>query len=164
MHKNKRIASVAVTQSTFSMDEDRSEDEAAIRTLVDDFVKTIRDKDIDRIMSFFAPEVISFDIGPPLQHEGGSEFTKRWQELFNSYQDPIDYKVHDLSITVGDDVAFSRSLNNINGTMKNGQKIDRWLRWTACYRKTNGKWFIIHEHVSVPADMRKGKALTDLRP
>jgi ketosteroid isomerase-like protein len=76
---------------------------------------------------------------------------KRWQELFESYQGPIDYEVSDLSITVGDDVAFSYSLNRIGGTVKNGQKTDRWLLWTACYRKTNGKWLIDHEHVSVPA-------------
>jgi ketosteroid isomerase-like protein len=61
-------------------------------------------------------------------------------------------------------VAFSHSLNKVGGTMKNGQKSDRWLRWTACYRKTNGKWLIVHEHVSVPADVRSGKAVLDLKP
>ena len=48
--------------------------------------------------------------------------------------------------------------------MKNSQKSDRWLRWTACYRKTNGKWLIVHEHVSIPADMRSGEAVLDLKP
>jgi ketosteroid isomerase-like protein len=61
-------------------------------------------------------------------------------------------------------LAFSRSLNRISGTMKNGQKSDRWLRWTACSRKTNGRWLIIHEHVSVPADVRNGNAELDLKP
>jgi ketosteroid isomerase-like protein len=46
----------------------------------------------------------------------------------------------------------------------NGQKSDFWLRWTACYRKANGKWLITHEHVSVPVDMESGKALLDLKP
>ena len=58
----------------------------------------------------------------------------------------------------------ANSLNRLSGTMKNGQKNDRWLRWTACYRKTNGKWLIVHEHVSVPADVRNGKAMLDLKP
>jgi ketosteroid isomerase-like protein len=48
--------------------------------------------------------------------------------------------------------------------MKNGQKTDRWLRWTACYHKTNGKWLIVHEQVSVPVDVRNGKAMLDLKP
>jgi ketosteroid isomerase-like protein len=70
-------------------------------------------------------------VGPPLQHGGGETFMKRWQGLFGSYQNGIDYEVHHLSITAGDDVTFSHSLNRISGTMKNGQKADRWLRWTA---------------------------------
>jgi ketosteroid isomerase-like protein len=61
-------------------------------------------------------------------------------------------------------MAFTHSLNGISGTMKNGQKADRWLRWTACYRKTNGKWLIVHEQVSVPVDLRSGKAVLDLQP
>ena len=115
-------------------------------------------------MSVFAPEVVSFDLGPPLQHGGGGAFVKRWQELLGSYQTPIDYEVRDLTITAGEETAFSHSLNNIGGTMKNGQKMNRWLRWTACYRKTNGRWLIVHEHVSVPADVRSGKAVLDLKP
>ena len=47
---------------------------------------------------------------------------------------------------------------------QNGQKSDRWLRWTVCYRKTNGKWLIVHEQVSVPIDVRRGKAVLDLKP
>jgi ketosteroid isomerase-like protein len=43
-------------------------------------------------------------------------------------------------------------------------RTDRWLRWTACYRKTNGKWLIIHEQVSVPVDLRTGNAILDLKP
>jgi ketosteroid isomerase-like protein len=106
-------------------------------------------KTLTQVMSVFAPEVVSFDLGPPLQHGGGKTFMKHWQELFESYQSPIEYEVRDLGIIAGDDVAFSHSLNRIRGTMKNGQKTDRWLRWTACYRKTNGKWLIVHEQVSV---------------
>jgi ketosteroid isomerase-like protein len=38
--------------------------EAAIRELIDGFVKAIRAKDINGVMSVFAPEVVSFDLGP----------------------------------------------------------------------------------------------------
>jgi uncharacterized protein (TIGR02246 family) len=144
--------------------EDKTKNETVIRALIDGFVKAIRAKDINGVMSAFAPEVVSFDLGPPLQHGGGEAFMKRWQKLFESYQSPIDYEVRDLSITVGDDVAFSRSLNKIGGTMKNSQKTDHWLRWTACYCQTNGKWLIVHEHVSVPADLGNAKAILDLKP
>jgi len=151
-------------EKTMIIGKNKTNYEAEIRELIDGFVKALRAKDINGVMSVFAPEIVSFDFGPPLQHGGGETFIKRWQELFESYQSPIAYEVNDLSITVSDGVAFSYSLNRIGGTMKNGQKTDRWLRWTACYRKINGKWLIVHEHVSVPADLRSGKAMMDLKP
>lgn len=133
-------------------------DETAIRALLDAFVKAIRAGDIDAIMSAFAPDVVSFDLGPPLQHGGGEEFRKRWQMFFEMHRLPIDYEVTDLGITIGGDVAFSRSLN------RTGSAPERWVRWTACYRRIDGWWRIVHEHVSVPVDMKSSAAMLDLRP
>jgi uncharacterized protein (TIGR02246 family) len=158
------FAGYAAISNPMTTEESRTKNEAAIRELVDGFVNAIRAKDINGVMSVFAPQVVSFDLGPPLQHGGGDTFMKRWQELFQSYQNPIDYEVRDLSITAEGDVAFSHSLNRITGMTRNGQKTNRWLRWTACYRKTNGKWLIVHEHVSVPANITNGKAMMDLKP
>jgi ketosteroid isomerase-like protein len=109
-------------QNPMAIEQTRMKSEAAIRELIGGFVKAIRAKDIDGVMSVFATEVISFDLGPPLQHGGGETFKKRWQELFEPFQGPVDYEVRDLSITAGDDVAFSHSLNRMSGTMKNGRK------------------------------------------
>jgi uncharacterized protein (TIGR02246 family) len=152
------------SQNSMTIEQNKTKNEAAVRELIDGFTKAIRTKDIDRIMAVFAPDVVSFDLGPPLQHGGGDAFTQRWHELFDSYQDAIHYEVRDLDIAAGDDVAFSHSLNRISGTLKNGQENDRWLRWTACYRKINGRWLIVHEQVSVPVDVRNGKAVLDLKP
>lgn len=149
---------------TMSAQENRTQDETAIRELVARFVKGICTKDIDSVMSVFASSVVSFDLGPPLRHGGGAEFSKRWHELFEAYQGPIQYEARDLNVTVGDNVAFSYSLNRIAGTTKNGHVSERWLRWTACYRKLDGKWLIVHEQVSVPVDVKTGTAALDLKP
>jgi ketosteroid isomerase-like protein len=61
-------------------------------------------------------------------------------------------------------VAFSYCAHRIKGALKTGQQTDWWLRWTACYRKTNGKWLIVHEQVSVPVDLGNGTAMLDLKP
>jgi hypothetical protein len=39
-----------------------------------------------------------------------------------------------------------------------------WVRWTACFRKLDGRWLVTHEQVSVPIDMESGGALLDLEP
>ena len=35
-------------------------------------------------------------------------------------------------------------------------RTDLWLRWTACFRRIDGVWLIVHDHVSVPADLEHG--------
>ena len=137
--------------------------EAEIRELIDRFAKAFRAKDVNGIMSFFAPEIVSFDILPPLAAVGAEIFVAHWQEFFAAYQS-LDVEFPDVSITAGDDVAFSHCLHRVKGTLKNGQQTDWWLRWTAGYRKTNGKWLIVHEQVSVPIDLKSGKAMLDLKP
>ncbi len=147
-----------------AVEEHKKHDEAAIQGLLDDCIRSLRDKNIEGVMSIYAQEVVSFDIVPPLRYMGADAFKKRWEEVFLVYQGPIDYEIHDLNITVGDDIAFSHSLNRIRGTMINGQKTELWLRWTACFRKINGKWLIVHHQVSVPVDLENGKAALDLKP
>ena len=142
----------------------KKNDEAAIQRLLDEGIRSLRDKNIEGVMSLYAPEVVSFDIVPPLRYLGADALRKLWEEIFFIYQGPIDYEIHDLAITIGDDVAFTHSLNRISGTMNSGQKTDLWLRWTACLRKINGKWLIVHHQNSVPVDLEHGKAVLNLKP
>jgi ketosteroid isomerase-like protein len=107
---------------------------------------------------------VSFDIVPPLQYVGADTYRKHWGEALSSFPGPINYEVVDLSITVGDDVAFAHSFNRLSGTMANGQKFGNWVRWTACFQKIDGKWLIVHMQASVPVDMATGKAVLDLQP
>jgi uncharacterized protein (TIGR02246 family) len=147
-----------------AVEETKKNDEAAIQGLLDDCIRSLHDKNIDGIMSIYAQEVVSFDIVPPLQYIGADAFRKVWEETFLVFQGPIHYEIHDLSITVGDDVAFTHSLNWMSGTLTNGQKLDLWVRWTACFRKINGKWLIVHHQNSVPVDLETGKAMLSLKP
>ena len=147
-----------------AVEANKKNDEAAIQGLIDDGIRSIRDKNIEGVMSLYAQEVVSFDIVPPLRYVGADAFRNVWEEVFSSFQGPIGYEIHDLNITVGDDVAFTHSLNRISGTMNNELKTDLWLRWTACFRKINGKWLIAHHQNSVPVDLEHGKAVLDLKP
>jgi uncharacterized protein (TIGR02246 family) len=145
-----------------AVEANKKNEKAAIQGLLDEWTRSLHDKTIEGVMSLYAPEVVSFDLVPPLRYMGADAFRKVWEETFFVYQGPIDYEIHDLSITVGDDVAFTHSLNQISGTMNNGQQTDLWLRWTACFRKIGGKWLIVHHQVSVPVDVEHGKALLSL--
>jgi ketosteroid isomerase-like protein len=147
-----------------TVEENKKNDEAEIKRVIEGGVEALRARDIDGMMSFYARELVSFDIVPPLRYVGAEAYRKRWEETFSSFQGPIGYEMHDLDITVGDDVAFGHSLNRISGTLNTGQKTDLWLRATVCFRKINGQWLIVHTQVSVPVDLQTGRAVLDGKP
>lgn len=115
-------------------------------------------------MSVYSPDVVSFDFEPPLQHVGAAAKRRNWIAVFEAYQKPLGYEVHDLIITAGADVAFTHSLNRISGTLRSGAKTDMWLRATAGFKQIDGDWLITHDQVSVPIDFQTGAALRDLTP
>jgi len=98
-------------------------------------VEALRAMDLEGVMSLYAPDIVSFDIVPPLRHVGATAKEKNWAHLFVMYQRPLGYEIRDLTLTLGDDLAFGRSLNRVSGTLKNGNRTNFWLRWTACFRK-----------------------------
>jgi uncharacterized protein (TIGR02246 family) len=144
--------------------EDKPLDEVQIRELIEDKIQAVRAKDIDGATSNYAPDVLSFDVVNRLQYIGSDAIRKRLEEWFSSFQGSIGFEVRDLSITSGDSVAFSHSLNHVSATTTEGVKLDMWWRETACYRKLDGKWMITHQHSSVPFDVKSGKASLDLKP
>jgi uncharacterized protein (TIGR02246 family) len=140
-------------------------EETQIRLLIDNWTKALRAKDVSALMSNYTPDILVFDLAPPLQYVGTAAYRKNFEEWFASFRGPIGCEVSDLVITTGDDVAFSHSLNRIRGTRRNGEETDVWVRATVCYRKLDGKWFVAHEHISVPFYMDGSyKAAVDLKP
>ena len=142
----------------------KATDEAQIRRVTDDWTQAVQAKDINRLFSHYTPDVLSFDLAPPLQHHRG-ELRSGMEEWFETFRGPIGYEIRDLSITVGDDVAFSHSLNRISGARTSGEQTDVWVRSTVCFRKIDGKWMVTHEHASVPFYMDgSDRAAVDLKP
>lgn len=139
-------------------------DEADIRQRIDTLLAALHAMDLESVMALYAPDIVSFDIVPPLRHMGAEAKRKQWVDAFAMYQRPLGYEIRDLTLTVGDNVAFGHSLNRISGTLQNGNRTDFWLRWTACFRKIEGNWLIVHDQVSVPVDFESGRALLDLQP
>ncbi len=143
----------------------KTADEEQIRQLIDSWTMALRSKDVDTLMSHYKPEVMWFDLAPPLRNMGAAAYRKDWEEWFATWQGPIGYEIRDLSITTGDEVAFSTSLNRISGTRTSGEENDVWVRATVGFCKIKGKWMIVHEHFSVPFYMDGSyRAAVDLKP
>jgi len=142
----------------------RAIDEADIRQRIDKWAEAIRAMDLEGVMSIYAPEIVSFDLDSPLQYVGAKAKRERWLNVFATYQRLLGYEVRDLTITLGNDLAFGHSLNRVSGILKNGNRTGFWLRWTTCFRKIDGYWIIAHEQLSVPIDPQSGRAVLNLEP
>jgi ketosteroid isomerase-like protein len=96
-------------------------DEAGIRQLIDKMAEAIRAMDFEGLKACFAMDMVSFDVaGPPLQTVGADAKLKNWEMAFAVFQPPLGYEIRDLTITVGNDVAFGHSFNRFSGTLENG--------------------------------------------
>jgi len=140
--------------------------EAEIRDLYDQRAKVFRVHDLDGIMALYAPgdAVIAYDLIPPLEYVGHDSYRKDYKAFLDEFDGPIDIQYRDLRIIAGNDVAFIHALERMSGKMKDGNKFDIWCRASSGLRKINGKWLIMDDHISVPADFNTGKALMDLKP
>ena len=138
--------------------------EADVRARINALAKAIRAHDLETAMSAYAPDIVSFDFEPPLQHVGADAKRRNWVAVFEAYQRPLGYQVHDLTIAVSGDVAFAHSINRISGRLTSGGTTDMWVRATTGLRKIDGEWLITHDQVSVPIDFKTGTALRDLTP
>lgn len=142
----------------------REVDEAEIRQLVDKIVEGLQGKDLEGLKCLYATDIVSFDIEPPLQHVGIEAKLKNWAPAFTFFE-RVNYEVRDLTLTVGDDVAFGHAFARLSGTLKNGTAMSgMWVRVTYCLQKIDGAWLIVHDQVSVPLDITSSKGVVDLEP
>src|SRR5690242_6885810 len=129
-----------------------SNSEAAIHQWVDRWAKAFRGHDLDGIMALYAPEVVAYDVVPPLQFSGREAYRKDYAEFLAQYDGPIDVEIRELRILVDGNLAYAAGLERIGGVLKDGQRSDVWVRFTSIFRRRGGRWLDIHDHVSVPAD------------
>lgn len=138
--------------------------EASIRQRLQAWAKAVSAKDIAGTMSLYAPDIVSFDINPPLRYAGADNKRQAWLKVFAAYPGQLSYEASDPHVTALGDLAFVHSLNHVRGTLANGHTSDMWVRWTACLRRIDGVWRVVHDHVSVPADLEHGRAAVSLKP
>jgi uncharacterized protein (TIGR02246 family) len=140
--------------------------EAEIREVYDRWAKAFEARDIDAIMSVYAPgdAVVAYDVVAPLQYKGLDAYRKDYLEFLGQYDGPVHVEYRDMRVFSSGDVGFVHALERFTGKMKNGQQSDFWLRATSGVVRMNGKWLIVHDHISVPIDFDTGKAVLDLKP
>lgn len=117
-----------------------TQNEEAIRRLVEDWAAAVRAIDMNAILANHATDMVMFDVPEPLQSLGLEAYRATW-ELFFQYSKggPGSFDLSEVKVTASDQVAFVTAILKIH---------DSPLRLTIGLRKPDGQWLIAHEHHS----------------
>ena len=138
--------------------------QSEVRELLDRRSEAVWAKDIDRLMSFYSPDVVYFDLVPGLQYIGSSALQARFSHWFDAFEGPIGQEISDLNISVSGDLAVASMLIRASGTLSNGHEVGYWVRATSCCQRSDHGWSVMHEHISLPVDFESRSAVMDLAP
>lgn len=138
--------------------------EAELRALFERRADAIQAKDVDALMALYAPEVVYFDLVPPLRYSGSAALRDRFADWFGRWSGGIGQETRDLTILAGDDVAAAHMLLRTSGHLVRGGEVGYWVRVSNGCRRSGEEWLLTHEHVSLPIDLERGAPAMDLLP
>lgn len=130
-----------------------------IRQLFGDWSRASERKDLDASMRPVANDVLSYEHESPLAYHGVDALRATCEAGFEHMPEGFRWDVPDLRIVVRGDIAITWGLNHMHGP-----GVEMWSRGTRVFQKLDGRWRVIHQHVSFPYDPASGAAKLDLRP
>ena len=130
----------------------RVDDAAEIRALITSWAAAVRRKDLPAVLRNHAPDMVMFDVPPPIQFTGIEAYKHTWDVFFAWSHDPVKFDIAEMNVTAGVDVAFATALMRCSGREASGEDIELDFRLTVGLRKIDGQWVVTHEHHSIPAE------------
>jgi ketosteroid isomerase-like protein len=107
-------------------------------------------------------DIVLYDFVPPLQYKGASAVRSHFD---TGFQDAKDLKGDfvELEVVADDKLGTARSLQHFTWKDKEGKAMEGTFRVTDVFHKVEGKWKLIHSHVSVPVDPATEKGQMNLK-
>ena len=137
-----------------------SRDEAEIRRLIADQQTAVYAKDIDGIMAHYAADLTVFNVKPLFRIQDRNDWRRVWETSLSHFPASFGTETRDLTIRVSGDLALAHYLLCFTGLPGDAS----WIRVTVVYRRTEGRWLIVHEHNSVPFDPETLRPVFALEP
>jgi uncharacterized protein (TIGR02246 family) len=128
-----------------------SQDEADIRSLIARWARAVREEDRAAIGRDHDPDILMFDVPPPLASRGLDAYMATWETFFPRAEKPVAFDFCDIAVTCGADVAFATAIGKCVDVDPNGKREPLEFRLTMGLRKIGGRWRVTHEHHSLPA-------------
>ncbi|MEU6270972.1 nuclear transport factor 2 family protein [Streptomyces populi] len=130
---------------------DDEDAEGEIRRLDGELTEALRERDIDRMMACYAPDVEVFHPAGDGERSGADALRKAQEQWFSTLAGPAEREVLDLCVRVDESVAFGHALVRLRAPLADGTALDTTARVTTGYRAAGDRWRIVHQHTSVPS-------------
>ncbi len=128
---------------------------------MDQWAKALFEKDLEAMHKDYAAEYRLFDVKDTTN---SVEETKTpWQKCLPYFDKPtIEYK--HMVIEASDNMAVVHFRNRITGFAQPmpEEMENAWLCGTICFRKMDGVWKCIHEHMSFPVNCETNQVIYEL--
>ncbi|MGH9577369.1 MAG: YybH family protein, partial [Terriglobales bacterium] len=160
------LLALAIVAPGLAGAQDDTKAEKELKAIGAKWADAFRRKDADAIIKFYVPgdSLVVFDVIPPRQYVGAEAYRQDFKSFFDTFKGPIKLEVSDYFVSARGGMGYARNIQHVTGRDANGRRVDFTVRATDCFEKVDGKWYIVHEHVSVPVDLNTAKADLQSKP
>ena len=136
-----------------------STDEEQIRRVYEQLISGCNAKDVNAIMKAYVEDesLLVFDALLPRQYVGAKAYRKDWEEFLAFFKGPVKCEFSELSVVADKMLGYGHTIFHTSGADTKDKVVDLTMRVTDVYRKIDGTWKIVHEHISFPVDLDTGK-------
>jgi ketosteroid isomerase-like protein len=125
-------------------------DEQRIPEQIAQWAQAVRERNMNGALANHSKAMVMFDVLPPFELRGIKEYQESWERFFAWLGETGGFEVDNLEVTAGSDVGFCHGTIRCRGGQASEQE-GLSVRLTACLRKIDGEWIVMHEHQSEPA-------------
>jgi len=122
-----------------------------IEILIAEWTKAVREQNLEGIRATHDPDMLMFDVPLPFLSRGLDAYMATWDTFFAWQAKPVQFDLRDVAITAGDNVAFATAIGRCCD-LTSGAPVQLDFRLTMGFKRKDGRWRIVHEHHSLPAE------------
>jgi ketosteroid isomerase-like protein len=135
----------------------RPQDVRAITTIENDLAV---ETDTDRAMSYFAGNAILADIMAPGWYQGKKQIRAAIAPQLAALK-AIRYHMNEINVATDGKFACAAMVIHFDATKSDNAPLKMTIRQLDAFRKIDGQWRIVQQHLSVPVDEKSGVAIFD---
>jgi uncharacterized protein (TIGR02246 family) len=109
-------------------------------------------KDLDGLMEDIAEDVVSYEHEQPLEYVGKERVRESCRRGLEASSGAVGFEVPELEVRVREDLAVAWGLNRLVAQTPGGEPVVSWSRGTRVFMRRDGRWTMVHQHVSFPLD------------